>query len=321
MTSEIELSRAELVRRRRRQQTQKRVAESSALATRPLAPITSRKARFQPTPKRAPAARNPRRYQAALSMPGIEVQMPSISFTGPAVKWRLFSFSLAVVLSAAIYLAWTRPEFLVSKPQVSGNQRIQADEIRAALGIGGQPIFSLISHDLENRLRLNYPELLSAHIAVNLPDQVFVTVTERKPSILWQQDGGYTWIDDNGVAFRPRGTADGLITVQALAAPPAGVAAANDPLSPLPYLSAEMVAAIKTLAPSAPAGTPMIYDPRYGLGWADGRGWQAYFGSTTGDMSLRLRVYQSLVTMLAGKAITPVLINVQYPNAPYYRMN
>lgn len=95
----------------------------------------------------------------------------------------------------------------------------------------------------------------------------------------------------------------------------------NDPLSPLPYLSAEMVKAIETLAPKVPAGTTMIYDHQNGLGWSDSRGWKVTFGDDPQDMALKLQVYQSLVASLAQQGVTPAFISVQYVNAPYYRIS
>ena len=67
---------------------------------------------------------------------------------------------------------------------------------------------------------MNYPELASAQVNVYLPNQVQVTVTERQPVIMWQKDGGITWIDSTGVAFRPRGLVTGLVMVNGLGMPP-----------------------------------------------------------------------------------------------------
>jgi hypothetical protein len=254
-------------------------------------------------------------------MPGIEVHLPSIEFRSPQVKWRLLSSLLSLLLGAAIYAAWTLPDFRVVAPRVNGNPSISADEIRGVLGSSGELIFSLAPKDLENQLRRNFPELLSARVTVGLPNDVSVIVSERTPSILWQQGDGYTWIDDSGVAFRPRGAAANLITVKALTAPQPGTAGNADPFAPLPYLSADLVNSIKMLAAQAPPGTSMLFDSRYGLGWSDARGWQAFFGTGAREMSLRLRVYQSLVSTLQAHGISPAFINVQFPTAPYYRMN
>ena len=317
MSEKRELSRAERIRMRRRENSQKRQTQSTMRATRPLPMVTSRNA----APAK-PMAKPRRRFQAAISMPGIQVRMPSIAMPNFEVGWRWFSFFISLLLAAAIYLAWTLPTFRVVAANVTGNQRVSADEINGVLNSAGQLIFTLLPADLESRLRINYPELASVKVDITLPNTITVNVVERQPVILWQQNGGYTWIDANGVAFRPHGSqgADNLISVTALAAPAPGLPSTTDPLSPIPFLSADMLKAIQTLAANLPSGTAMIYDPHNGLGWADGRGWQVFFGSNAKDMVLKLKVYQSLITSLASRGITPTFISVQYVNAPYYRM-
>ena len=312
-------SRSETVRKRRKQQAGERLTNSAVLATRTIAPITSRTSAMPMAPQAGrPVAR--RRNEAAWSMPGIEIRMPMISFSGPGAMWRFVSFGLSLLLGAGLYLAATSPAFQAAPPQVSGNQHIPAEEIASVLGIGNAPVIELIPRDLERRLRLNFPELLEARVTIGLPDQVYVELVERTPRIAWHQDGGYTWVDDTGVAFRPRGAADNLISVEAQNAPTPSGASATDPLAPLPFLSPELVTAIKALGPHAPAGTALVYDARYGLGWSDGRGWQAFFGDQARDMALKLRVYESMVEMVGTKGISPAFISVQYPSAPYYRM-
>jgi cell division septal protein FtsQ len=175
--------------------------------------------------------------------------------------------------------------------------------------------------ELETRLRLNYPELASAQVDVYLPNLVYVSVSERQPLILWQQGDGFTWIDASGVAFRPRGQANGLIPVTSLAVPPAGDASRDDPLSPPQYIQKDLVDAILVLAPNVPAGSTLTYHGTDGLGWKDSRGWDIFFGISAADMALKLRVYQSLVDSLAARGQVPVYINVAYPDAPYYRMS
>ena len=322
--SEKSLSnRAEMVRLRRREQSQKRIVKSSQQLTRPLPVITSRENVSDAVPQTINRSKTRRRYQAAFSMPGIQIHMPVITMPRFEVGWRLLSFFISILLGAALYLAWTSPMFRVTVAQVTGNQRMSADEINAVVNSAGQPIFTLLPSELEQRIRLDYPELASATVTLALPNVVSINVTERQPVILWQQNGAYTWVDENGIAFRPRGPhgANKLISVNALAAPPTGQPSASDALSPTPYVSEDMVKAIQILAPSVPSGATLTYDPHNGLGWSDSRGWQAYFGSDSQDMSIRLKVYQSLVNSLLQRGIYPVFISVQYSNAPYYRLS
>ncbi len=321
MSRSADISRAEVVRKRRRQQMDRRVAKSSSLARRPIAPITTRVMPPYAGASGLSRAAPRRQYQAAISMPGIEVRMPAISFTSRSLKWRLVSSMLSAGLCALLYAAWGSPFFRVAAPQISGNTRSSSDEISAVLDVAGRPSFTLVPGQLESRLRQNYPEIVSARIQVEFPNIVNLRVVERTPVISWQQGGGYTWIDDEGVAFRPQGSADNLIPVSAKSAPPAGAPSLTDPMAPIPYLSADTVRAIMELAPDVPAGATMLYDARYGLGWADSRGWQVYFGKDESNLTTKLAVYQALVSSLTAKGVAPAFISVQYANAPYYRMS
>jgi hypothetical protein len=85
------------------------------------------------------------------------------------------------------------------------------------------------------------------------------------------------------------------------------------------FLSSQMAAGLMILSPHVPQGSALIYDPRYGLGWADPRGWQTYFGHSGNDIMVKLQVYQSMLDFLTRRGITPKLISVEYPDAPFYR--
>jgi hypothetical protein len=167
---------------------------------------------------------------------------------------------------------------------------------------------------------LNYPEITSAQVDVYLPNVVYVSVVERQPVVLWQQNGGYTWVDESGVAFRPRGEAAGLVVINAIDAPPAGIQTSTDAYSPPPFIQKELVDAARALSPIVPAGATLTYSAADGFGFTDPRGWQVAFGTTANDMPLKIRVYQALVESLVQRNKTPIFISVVYPEGPFYRM-
>lgn len=312
-------NRSEIVRHRRKEEATKRLQDSAVLSRHVVTPITTRNAVAPIAPARRRGAAR-RRKETAFSVPGMEIHMPTISFSGQAAKWRFVSFALVLLLGAALYAAGTAPLFEAGAAQVTGNARLPADEIEAVLANSHRQIFELVPAELERRLRLNFPELLDARVSVGLPNSVWVEVRERTPVIDWSQNGGYTWIDASGVAFRPRGAVDGLITVQAQNAPVPVTAEPADPLSPAPFVSPDLVEAARALAPNAPAGAVMIFDAQHGLGWIDSRGWQVFFGDQARDVALKLRVYDSMVRLVNTKGVHPTFISVEYPEAPYYRM-
>lgn len=315
MSERNELSRAEIARQRRAQRAAKELTQTTRRAVKPAVAVSSRMASPDKQARRRTAL--PRRYNIALGMPDIHLHRPSVSrfFTG----WRLGSVFIVILLGVAIYLSLSLPYFHVPNATVLGNNRLTREEVESVSGVLGQSIFTVQPEEVETRLRMNYPELLSAQVDVYLPNHVYVTLSERQPVILWEQNEGYTWIDATGVAFRPRGLIAGLVPVKGLVTPPPGQAPLDDPLSPRPYMQKQLVDAILSLAPHVPADSVMVFDRSFGLGWTDSRGWKAFFGTTAKDMPLKIRVYQSLVDSLVNRGVSPVMINVMYPDAPFYR--
>lgn len=319
MSDKRELSRAEVARRRRAQRAVKEMEQTKKHATRPIVPVTSR-ARPAPVSSRPILVKKPRRFNIALGLPEFHLHKPKFVMPRVRANLRFASILISLLLGAAIYLAFTLPYFFVPSATVLGNNHISVEEINTILGVTGQNIFTVQPDELQTRLRLNYPELLSAEVKVYLPNHVYVTISERVPVIIWQRGEGYTWIDQAGVAFRPRGLQAGLVPVVAVDDPLPGTNVSGDVFSPPPYMQPELVDAVLALSPLLPAGTTMTFDSVQGLGWKDSRGWQVYFGTSVEDMPLKARVYQSLVDSLMARSIYPAYINVMYPEAPYYRM-
>jgi len=318
MREKRELSRAEVARQRRAQRAAQELTQTGKRAVKPI--IQQSPVRVAPPIKTTfVQAQKKRRFSVALGLPEIHLRQPnSANKSNQSGGRRVASLGIALLLGLAIFLALTLPYFNIPSITVLGNNRMTREEITDATGVLGQSIFTVQPEDIETQLQMNYPELFSVDAAVYLPNHVYVTVVEREPVILWQQNGAYAWIDATGVAFRPHGVVEGLVPVTGLANPLPGVA--DSPLSPLPYMQKELAGAIMLLAPNVPADTTMVYDGTYGLGWQDARGWQVFFGSGAHDMALKVRVYQSLAQSLTERNLSPVFISVVYPEAPFYRM-
>jgi len=318
MREKKELTRSEEVRLRRDKEKTQRTKRAAREVTRSVPPITTRINGVRVASKRRSPRNTRRRFQIALPIPSDEIR--TFSIPQPRFGTRAISFLFVGIIGTLIYLAYTLPFFQVTQAQVTGNQIIPPEEVTSVMGIAGRPIFTLRPDELETRLRLNFPELVSAHVTVTLPNLVSVILVERHPVIRWEQGGGYTWIAEDGVAFRPRGDKPELISVIAESAPALSLSA-SDPLNPVPFISAGMVQALKGLAGHVPPGASIIFSPNYGFGWNDPRGWRVYFGTSEGDVELKMRVYESMVNSLTQRGIRPAMINVTYPTAPYYRMN
>ena len=326
MSDKRNLSRADQVRRRRNERATKELQHVTKQATKPMVKVTSRTPTMPVTITTKPRER--RRFNIALGVPDFHLNKPKIAlpkFSMPRMpkfhpNWRLGASIIALVLVTALVLVFQLPYFYVPSATVFGNSRITSEEINNILVVYGKNIVTIQPDDLERRLRLNFPELTSAQVEVYLPNTVYVTVTERQPALIWKQNGGFTWIDETGVAFRPRGDAAGLVIVEALDAPPAGTQTSTDPYSPPPFMQADLVDAALALAPTVPAGSTLTYSAADGFGFTDPRGWRVAFGTSVEDVPLKVRVYQALVESLIQRNKIPEFISVVHPDGPFYRM-
>jgi hypothetical protein len=316
MSDKQEVTRSDVARQRRASRVVKELAQTSKRASKPVVRVARVAPRAVVNRKRVASKR---RFNIALGLPEIHLRKPDLAGRRLYDSWRIASISIAILLGVMFYLALTLPYFRVPNATVLGNNRLTREEIEAVTGIIGQSIFTVKPDEVTTRLRMNYPDLLSAQVNVYLPNHVYITITERQPVIAWQQDGGYTWVDATGVAFRPRGLVAGLVPIIGLSVPPVGVPPLDSPLAPPPFMQKELVDAILVLAPTVPADSTMVFDLSFGLGWTDSRGWKSFFGTSAQDMPLKVRVYQSLVVSLEKRGITPSFISVMYPDAPFYR--
>ena len=318
MNEKSEITRADLVRIRRERENAQQMKRAALEAARPVPQVTTRADSGMAKPRRRSAGRGRRQFQIALPVPGTDVRTVSM----PRLRWgwRSLSLTFATALGLLIYLAFQRPELRVVQAEITGNRLLAPSELNSVLNVAGQPIFLLIPEDLETRLRLHYPELVSVNVDVSMPNHVSVNIVERQPVIRWEQAGGYTWIAEDGIAFRPRGEVLGLISVVALSGPTIETVSL-DPLTPAPFISTEMVESLKGLAAHVPPAEPILYDSVLGFGWNDPRGWRVYFGTSANDVELKMQVYESMIASLTQRGIRPALINVTYPTAPYYRMS
>ena len=332
-------SRAEEVRARHSHPTPKAVriqSQSARSATKNRYNYTARPVVIRSYGAGAPARRNlqskvRKQLVIPLNTPGAEIRLPALANIRPT--WRLLSGLMAIGLLFALYSFYNNPAFQISQAKVTGAQRITADEINTTLAVSGMPIIEAVPGILESTLRKTFPDLAKVQVAVSLPASVTVNVVERQPVLAWEQDGKLTWIDQDGYAFPPRGDGGKLVQVKADGAPPkpaaplvSATATAKPGLpadaadTPTRFIDPGLIKALIGLGAQAPEGVPVVYNPEYGLGWKDPRGWQVFFGSSTDDMDSKLATYNGIVDYLTKKGITPKIISVEFAHAPFYRL-
>lgn len=240
---------------------------------------------------------------------GAEIRLPAM----PAVhnKWRVLSGVLAVAILVGLVLIMQSSAFTVSEIQVEGLERYTEGEIAQAINITGSAIFFVNPERIKKDLELTYPGLSDIQVQVGWPASVTISLLERFPVLAWNWDGHVRWVDKKGVAFEPLDLGLDVVQVISPVLPPTVEDRFVDP---------RIVDMVTALAPYIPEGADMIYDQTHGLGWNDSRGWIVYFGFNDDDAEQKMSVYQSLVDYLEGKRISPRLINVEFIDSPYFRM-
>ena len=267
----------------------------------------------------SPYARSSRRSgnDYSFSLGRADVRAPSLSIPQLGSRW--ISLVGSALLVFLLYTMWTSSAFTVASATVHGNERLGAADINSVLGMVGEPIFKAVPANLVNNLHAAFPDLASVRVSVGFPNHINITVVERTPVLAWYQNDSVTWIDGNGVAFRPRGQVNGLIQVSANGTPPKVETDPSTPLYAMPYIDPAMVKAMVTLSPYVPSGAPMVYDPKYGMGWQDPRGWSVYFGGNTQDIPMKLVVYKAIVDAFTKQGIQPTMVSMEYLDAPFYK--
>ena len=289
--------------------SQRNRRDFSNVSSRKMPPVQSRSAIGvnNPAIDNRPLPR--RRVDVPLSATGAEIRLPAVPAVGN--KWRFLSGLLAVTILVGTIMMTQASLFQVKQIEMQGLERFTESEISHAINITGSSIFFINPERVIEDLRLTYPGLSDVSVKISWPDGVLILLEERAPVLAWNWDGHVRWVDENGVAFEPHHEGANIIQVSSTMLPPTIENRFVDP---------RIVDTVAVLASYIPENIELIFDMDHGLGWQDNRGWVVYFGFNDDDAHQKMKIYQALVEYLEGKRITPRVINVEYVDSPYFRM-
>ncbi len=337
-------TRADHVRTRRVKEMKQRVFIATGVAKKPSqnAPIYSRNGE-DTVPIRQKAHKRTRRKFFYAFKNGVEIKLPAFPVFKPG--WRLVSAAIFGLSAFCIYFFWTSPFFQVNQIHLSGAERVTQEEIESIIPIKGQKILGVVPGPIEKVIKNTYPVISDVSVVIGWPSSISIQVKERVPVLVWSQDDITRWISADGVAFDPKGEAEGLISITAAGNPPSGGFNLNvlqqegkkslasmvlpaqkttdvKEIAEIPaqiFIDPELIPAIQSMAKQAPQGVSLVYSPMYGIGWFDTQGWKVFFGMQPDEMPQKLASYQVVVQNLLSKDIHPKLISMENLYAPYYR--
>ena len=271
---------------------------------------------------------------------GVELHLPALPRL--QIGWRLISGALFLLSLLVVISFSSMSAFKVAAIDLHGAQRLDSDMVLSQLDLIGNSIISLKPKEIAAEIEARFPSLSGVRVSTSLPANVSVRVTERQPIIHWQQNDASYWMDAEGVLFPVRGEADLAMTVMANGPPPSAHTAKHDSedadesssetlsdvellagsLSGQPAISVQRLNLCwaSSLGQHVPENSFLQYDPEFGLGWQDPKGWMVYFGKDIKDIDIKLTEYQNIMAALIAKGISPTLISVEFVQAPFYRV-
>lgn len=129
-------------------------------------------------------------------------------------RGRFFAIvGLAFITAGAVSFA-TSPEYIVTSVQVHGSKVLSVDQANAIAGVQGQNIFAIDPREVQARLASKAALLKGVTVETLLPNQVVISVQERRPAVVWViGDGTPLLASDDHVVVGNAATLDGLVTI------------------------------------------------------------------------------------------------------------
>jgi hypothetical protein len=233
----------------------------------------------------------------------------------PTIPWLTWShlrvpllLLVGVVVVGGMWIS-VADRFYVWQPRVEGAQRTAPAEVVEVSQLVGLHIVWVRPAQIEARLLEALPTLESAQVSCNWRAECTISIVERQPRIVWDQQGKLVWIDAEGVVFPAQGVAaEGWVVRGPLPVDEAG------------HLDERVHVALTELWEAEAAIAPLIYYvPGRGLMLTDEHGWRIVVGEGRG-MARRLEVLRQLSAHLEAQGIAPRFVDVRFPEAPYYSL-
>lgn len=226
------------------------------------------------------------------------------------LSWRIVSALLLIILSGLLFLFFTADAFYVHSIAVGGLNYMSREEVFALTEIADMHVFWVEPTTVRQSL-LRSSSIADADVQIGWPPvMVRITIEEREPALIWEQSGVPVWIDVQGRVMRLRADRPDLLRV----------VAENDlegVLDPNLRIDPNIVSGALQIHSLIPQMQTLRFDPNKGLGYGDGRGWDAWFGTGT-DMPEKILIYNAIIATIRERGIEPSEISVTNPDAPYY---
>lgn len=223
----------------------------------------------------------------------------------------LLAATVAVVFMASFQLL-ASPRFRISGARVTGNVRVPDAVIFQASGLEGRPIVrARAAAAAEAIARL--PDVATASVKVRFPRRVEIEVRETLLVLGWRAGDRSLAVDEFGR----------VITVEAGAAPQmAGLPLVED-VSPTPPVAGDSLPleVVRAALSYTEHFRPVLWIGSEGFQTISATGTPVRLGRSSSPASAERQraVFDQVADKLQARAVRAELIDLRYPNRPYYR--
>lgn len=221
--------------------------------------------------------------------------------------WRLVSAFIVVIVLAMLAIFFTSDAFYIHSASVAGLETMTLEEVYALSGVSDLHLFWVDVGAVRAKL-LQSPTIATASVSVGWEQPlVRIEIEERTPALIWEQSGVPVWVDLQGRIMRQRQDRSDLLRVLA------DNAGDGAPQSIDPTIINGAVQ-LHQLVPDQPT---FRYNPEYGLGYNDARGWEVWLGTGL-NMPEKVLIYNAIAADLSARGVLPRTIFVTNPDSPHW---
>jgi hypothetical protein len=243
----------------------------------------------------------------------------------------VLNVGVLALLGWVLIWLFTSERFYVRHVEAIGNHQVSSEILSQVSGLQGYSVFWINPRRVSAQILAALPPIQSVQVRYGFIGQeglagwVRLYVQEHSTEIVWQVAGQSYWVDEEGALHEVRGqeaevdpAASETDGAQDLPGPRMLI---QDLRPGLPdQVDVEALAGARQLARLLPEVRTLEYAPGTGLRLKHPRGWLVYLG-TGEDMVKRVGVLRAMEVEFAREgAIQPTVVDLRFPESPYYRL-
>ncbi len=254
--------------------------------------------------------RSRRTFPYAQAQAGLTLRPRTRRRSLPQEKWIAIGLLLGVL--GLILLFSTSTAFFVYSDEAEfvGLRMLTPQAVWDASGVPeGLSVFFLNTATVEQRLEKTLPVAKEAHVSLQFPNRLSITIVEREPAAVWAVGNTLWWVDETGRVLSEATASSDLPVVTST------VEEVAEPGGQVDETAVRSAATYHRLLEEA---TTFRYTPEKGLSLVTAEGWLVHLGDDT-DCEKKAACLRIIAEYVAQHGIQPRYLELRVPEAPAYR--